>query len=174
MRNPLVFNARFVATMSFDKLYRVYVAGDQLFFIRIGGQGGLVEGLTQQLGIIGLLLQPSIRRRADRKEKALIEEVDRADPERLLARHKDNFRLGAVEVLEGSVDPPSFLATHGSHVGRWQLVLRDRRKMTFQFETAEDMRVALDVLPGLFSCGFRVNVRWDERGKRYERRDDAA
>lgn len=174
MGNRPVFNARFISALSFDRLYRVYAAGDQLFFIRIGGQGGLREGLVHSLGLVGFLVESSIRKRADRREKALIEAIDRASPEELLPRHKDNFRLGAAEVQDGTVDPPSFLATHGPHVGRWQLSLRDGRKMTFQFESIEDLRSALDVLPDLFPSGQRVNVRWNPAVGKYEKREDAA
>lgn len=174
MGNDPVFNARFISNSSFDKLYRIYVVGDQLFFIRIGGQGGLERGITHQLGILGLLIEPMIKKRAEKKEKALIETIDQTDPELLLSRHKDNFRLGSVALQEGTLDPPSFFATHGLHVGRWQLHLRDGKKMSFQFEKAEDMRIALEVLPKLFFSTFHVNVRWNQNKKKYEKREDAA
>ncbi len=174
MGNTPVFNARSISNSSFDKMYRIYAAGDQLFFIRIGGQGGLRPGLTHQLGILGLLIEPMIKKRAEKKEKELIETIDQTDPEQLLARHKDNFRLRTVDLQEGTLDPPSFFATHGLHVGRWQMNLRDGKKMTFQFENAEDMRIAMDVLPKLFSSTFHVNARWNETKKKYEKREDAA
>ncbi len=174
MRNYPVFNARLIATASFDKLYRIYLVGDQLYFVRIGGQGGLWEGLTHQLGIVGYFIEKSIKKRAERKEKTLIEGIDRMDPEHMLATHKDNFRLGSVEVQAGAVDPPSFFATHGPHVGRWHLELRDGRELAFQFEKADDMRIALDVLPGFVPSGFRVGVRWNPIRLRYEKREDAA
>ncbi len=169
-----VFNARFISNSSFDRLYRVYVVGDQLYFIRIGGQGGLQQGVTQQLGLFGLLIEPMLKKRAEKKEKEQIEAIDQTSPEQLLARHKDNFRLSAVELKEGTLDPPSFFATHGLHVGRWQLNLRDGKKMTFQFEKIEDMRIALEVLPKIFSSGFHVNARWNESRKKYEKRETAA
>jgi len=174
MGNTPVFNARFISNSSFDKMYRIYAVSDQLFFIRIGGQGGLQPGLTHQLGILGLLIEPMMKKRAEKREKALIETIDRTDPEQLLASHKDNFRLRTVELQGGTLDPPSFFATHGLHVGRWRLNLRDGKKMDFQFENTEDMRSALDVLPNLFSSSFRVNVRWNENKKRYEKKEDAA
>lgn len=174
MGKPPVFNARFIAAMSFDKLYRVYAVGEQLVFIRIGGQGGFRDGLTHPLGIVGLLLRSAIGKRAEKKKKAQLEAVDQTGPEQLLPRHADNFRLGAAEVRDAAVDPPTFFATHGPHVGRWQLNLADGRRLNFQFETTEDMRVALDLLPGLFLSGFRVNVVWNESREKYERRDDAA
>jgi hypothetical protein len=82
--------------------------------------------------------------------------------------------LGAVELQEGTLDPPSFFATHGLHVGRLQLNLRNGKKMNFQLELAEDMRIAMDVLPKLFSSTFHVNARWNETKKKYEKREDAA
>ena len=174
MGNDPVFNARFISNTSLDKMYRIYVVGDQLFFIRIGGQAGLRQGITHQLGILGLLIEPMIKKRAEKKAKALIETIDQTDPEQLLARHKDNFRLRTVELQGGALDPASFFATHGLHVGRWQLNLRDGKKMTFQFEKVEDMRIALDVVPKLFSSSVHVTVRWNESGKKYEKKDDAA
>jgi len=174
MGNNPAFNARLLSNMSFDKFYRVYVVGDQLFFIRIGGQGGLRQGITHQMGLLGLLIESLMKKRTEKKEKAFIETIDQADPEQLLTRHKDNFRLGSVALHEGSLDPPSFFATHGPHVGRCLLNLRDGKKTNLQFEKAEDMRIALDVLPTLFSSRFRVNVRWNENKKKYEKRADAA
>jgi len=174
MGNTPVFNARFISNSSFDRLYRIYVAGDQLFFIRIGGQGGLQQGITHQMGILGLLIEPMLKRRAEKREKALIETIDQTNPEQLLTTHKDNFRLASVALQEATLDPPSFFATHGLHVGRWQLNLRDGKKMSFQFENTEDMRIALDVLPNLFSSRFQVNVRWNENKKKYEKKENAA
>lgn len=174
MGNHPVFNARLISNMSFDKMYRIYVVGDQLFFIRIGGQGGLRLGITHQLGILGLIIEPMMKNRAEKKEKEFIESIDRTDPELLLAGHKDNFRLRTVELQGGTLDPASFFATHGLHVGRWELNLRDGKKMNFQFEKTEDMRVALDVLPNLFSSMIQVNVRWNENKKKYEKKEDAA
>jgi len=174
MGNTRVFNARFLSNMSFDKLYRVYAVGEELFFIRIGGHGGLQQGITHQMGLLGLLVESLMKNRTEKREKALIETIDQTNPEQLLARHKDNFRLGTVALQEGTVDPPSFFATHGPHVGRCQLNLRDGRTLNLQFEKTEDMRIALDVLAGLFSSQFRVNVRWNEIKKKYERRADAA
>ncbi len=174
MGNAPVFNARQISNLSLDRLYRIYLVGDTLYFIRIGGQGGLWEGLTHQLGLLGLLLERSMRRRAEKKERALIETIDRTDPERLLLTHGDNFRLGAAEIREGTVDPPWLLATHGPHVGRCHLVLRNGTKMNFQFERTEDMLVALDVLSGLLATRLQINVRWNEMARRFEKRDPAA
>lgn len=174
MGKPPVFNARFISNRSFDKLYRIYAVGDQLYLIRIGGQGLPRQGITRPLGILGLLIEPLMKKRLENKEKALIETIDRTSPELLLSRHKDNFKLAAVELQEGTVDPPSFFATHGPHVGRCQWNLSDGKKLDFQFEQTEDMRIALDVLPNLFSSGFHINVRWNEIKKRYERKEDAA
>ncbi len=169
-----VFNARLISNFSFDTLYRVYAVGDRLYFIRIGGQGGLWEGLARPLGLFGLLLESRVGKRAEKKEKALIETIDGTSPEQLLPRHQDNFRLGAAELSDGSVDPPSFFATHGPHVGRCRLSRADGRKLTFQFEKTGDMRVAIDVLSDMIPSGLQINVRWDESRKRYEKRDDAA
>lgn len=174
MNSGPVFNARLVSGVSFDTLYRVYAVDDRLYFIRVGGQGGFWEELARPLGFFGLLVESSVKKRAEKKGKALIEAIDRTSPEQLLPAHADNFRLEAAELSEATVDPPSFFATHGPHVGRCQLTLRDGRKMSFQFEAAGDMRTAMDVLSDLIPSGFQVNVRWNDSKKRYEKRDDAA
>ncbi len=174
MRNSPVFNARQISNLSFDKLYRIFLVGDTLYFIRIGGQDGIWGGLTHQLGLLGLLLESSMRKRAERKEKALIEAIDRTDPERLLPTHGDNFRLSATELQEGTVDPPWLLATHGPHVGRCRLVLRNGTTMNFQFEKTEDMLVALDALSGLLASRLQLNVRWNEIKRRFEKGDHTA
>ena len=174
MGNNPVFNSRFISVTSFDRFYRIYVVGDQLFFIRVGGQGGIKEGITHQSGLLGLLVATLMEKRAEKKNKALLEAMDQTNPEQLLSRHKENFRLSAVEMKDGTVDPPSFLATHGAQVGRFLLNLRDGKTMNFQFEKIDDMRIALDVLPELFSSGFQVNVQWNANKKRYEKKKCAA
>jgi hypothetical protein len=58
---------------------------------------------------------------------------------------------------------------HGRQAGRWQLLLRDGRKMNFQFETNEDLKAALDLLSTFLNSTLSVNVEWNEKKKRWQK-----
>jgi hypothetical protein len=169
MESKAVFNARFVSTFSPDRVYRVYVVGNELFFIRIGGQGGVREGVTGGFGLAGGLAGGLLDSRAEKKRGALIQNIDQADPQQLLSDHKHNFTLTSTDFQGGTMEPPSSFAGHGRQVGRWKFNLRDGRKMSFEFEKPEDLRAALDILPKLLGSELAVNVEWNEAKKRFEK-----
>jgi hypothetical protein len=171
MATPNAFNARATFALSADRLYRVYVKEGALYFIRIGGQGGLEMALVGGFGLLGGLAARAIKRRTDKGTKRKLLEMDQRPPQELLQVHKHNFRLYSNEVLESVIDPPAGFAGHGPHVGRWQVTrVPDGKKTSLQFEQLEDMRTALALLPPLLGARLEVNVQWNEGKKRFEAR----
>jgi hypothetical protein len=155
------FNARMLHTWTPDRLYRVYLTRDELFFIRIGGQGGMNEAAAAQFGLLGVLLSNTVVKRSKRKLEAIIAEVDANPPSLQLSKHKHNFRVLRSEVDQTKLEPPSTFASHGHHFGRWRITFRGKKPITLQFEEFNDMQTALQTLPKFFGSRMTVNVRWD-------------
>jgi hypothetical protein len=160
------FNARLVSNWTPDRLYRVYVVRDEMFFIRIGGQGGFAQGMAAQFGLLGLYLLKAYNRRSAAKLAAKIAELDRISPSIHLSAHKHNFHVGATGVERSSLEAPPVLGAHGEHCGRWRLKLRDAKEWLFQLETPEDMTAAHELLSTL-GCPHVSKVVWDAAKKRF-------
>jgi hypothetical protein len=161
------FNARCLSTWTSDRLYRIYVTGEQLVFVRIGGQGGTGVVIAAQFGLIGLLWHWLFSRKSDAKRRSLLEELDSQPPEHLIARHKHNFSATPADLVETSIEPPSALATHGKQYGTWRIALRDKKPMTLQFEDPDEMRVAVELLVAFFGAQLQINLEWDPEKKKY-------
>ena len=164
------FNARYISTFMPDRLYRVYLTDDQIFFIRIGGQAVLPPGSAGAFGLLGLLealiLIPATKR-AEQKLQSRIEEFDRSPPSLLLPKHKHNFSAIVSDFTETSLETPSALSAHGTHFGRWIFTLRGKKPMTVQFEKLEEMHAAFKSLPGVLGSRLTVNVEWDKGRQRF-------
>src|SRR5689334_7971719 len=54
------FDARLISTFTFDRVYRIYIKDQTLYFIRIGGQAGFSQGLAaggaRGGGIVGAII----------------------------------------------------------------------------------------------------------------------
>jgi hypothetical protein len=158
MKAECAFNARSVSTFGLDRLYRVYLRQGELFFIKIGGQGGAGAAVAMQFGLLGALAQSWLSERSARSLKQKLDQFDRLDPRSLLGRDKNNFRLVPAEVVESSLEPAAKLQMHGAHVGIWKLHLRNRTTYTLQFEEKGEMDRALAVLPTLLGKLLVVRV----------------
>ena len=143
------FNARAVFWFRSDRLYRIYCTNDALRFIRIGGQNwGLAYGLESQVGSVGRSFAKRLRDREQEKLRQAELEADSFDPEFLISRHRHNFRILVHEVTEARILPAG-APIHGPHLGRLHLSFRDKARIRLQFETSQDIRVAMESLPGL-------------------------
>jgi hypothetical protein len=169
IRTLTTFNAKLIGGAS-DRVYRIYLKNDDLFFILFAsGLGANPEALTVHFGLLGALIGAGLKKRAKKKNAATMQRFDQTDPEQLLSEHKRNFKLHASEIKEGAINPPALFAMHGRQAGRWQLLLRDGRKMNFQSETNEDLKAALDLLSTFLNSTLSVNVEWNEKKKRWQK-----
>ncbi|MCK6558841.1 hypothetical protein HUU39_01600 [candidate division KSB1 bacterium] len=168
MEDQLAFNARAVFTWRSDRLYRVHLSGNELFFIRLGGQGGWREGALggmhgQPLGLLLLPVVWLLDRWAQKKREAKMARSDARPPQLQVREHIHNFRLAASDVVAASLEPPARLQLHGYHVGRWRLVTAGGQKFNFQFETLADMQWAQAILSRVLADRLQISVRWDPR-----------
>jgi hypothetical protein len=171
METTSTFNVRLV-TFAFEGMYRVHVRGSDLFFIQLAASNTWAEAVVPLLGPAGLLIAVPLylTRRAKRKAEPAAQLAPQENPELLLAQNKNNFRVYSAEICEAAIEPPSRLQIHGKQAGRWNLVLRDGRKMRSEFENANDMKAALNILPRLLDTTLKVNVEWDETRKRFQKK----
>jgi hypothetical protein len=168
MENSATFNARLVSTRS-DRVYRICVRGNDLFFIQLAGLSTTADALMIHFGLIGYLIRESMKRRAKKKTEEFLQRAGQVDPEELLRENKNNFKVYIPEIREATIEPPSFFALHGKQAGRWNFSLRDGKKMRFEFENSDELKAALDVLPRLLNATLRVNVEWNEIKKRFQK-----
>ena len=150
------FNARAVFAFRSDRLYRVYCRSDAIRLIRIGGQSwGLAHGLEAQGGSIGGALARRVRTREQEKLRRAELEADAFDAEFLLSRDRHNLRILSHEVTEARILPPGS-SIHGPHVARWHVALAGKSRLRMQFETLQDLALALEQLPGVLGDSLSV------------------
>ena len=160
-----------LASARATRVYRVYLRRADLFFIVLAdGLSANPETLTVHFGLLGALIGAMMKKRAKKKNAAATQRMDQTDPEQLLTEHKHSFRLHTSEIREGSIEPRPWITLEGHQAGHWKLLLRDDRKMKFQFENNDDMAAALDALSKFLGGSLKVNVEWDEKKKRFKKK----
>ncbi len=169
MLDTAAFNARATFTWEADRLYRVCIEDGALYFIRIGGQGGMNPAVAANFGLLGALVVGAAKSISERKRQERLAAQEQQRPQDLLSAHKHNFRLSPSDVMDSSIEPAASALSHGPNAGRWLLTQQDGKKWSLQFESVDDMQAALEVLPVLFGSRLRVNVQWNEKKKRFER-----
>jgi hypothetical protein len=151
-----------------NRVYRVYLRRDDLFFIVLAeGLSANPETLTVHLGLLGLLIGASMKKRAKKKNATATERMNQTDPEQLLSEHKRNFRLHTSEIGETSIEPRPAITFDGHQAGHWKLLKRDGKKLKFQFENNDEMTIALDALSKYFNGSLKVNVEWNAKKKKF-------
>ena len=168
METPATFNARLVST-SFERVCRIYVRGSDLIFIQNAGLSTTAEAVAIHFGLVGALIGALLKKQAKQKAEAASQLAGQQDPEQLLREHKDNFKVYIPEIRDSTIEPPAFFQLHGKQAGRWNFTLRAGKKMRFEFETIDEMKTALNLLPQLLNATLKVNVEWDEMKKRFQK-----
>ena len=154
------FNSRLLSALSPDRLYRVFFASSEVFFIQIGGQGGIGPILAAQFGFLGQSIYMPIQEKARAKLEAKVRELDAQPPSAHLTASKHNFRAAISDIEKSTLQAAATFGQHGPHLGRWVLQLRGQKPMTLQLEAGDDMRRAFETLPQ--AIGIHENqVVWD-------------
>lgn len=167
MKADHAFTARATSTFGLDRLYRVYVSGNQLLFIKIGGQGGVAQGVAAPFGFLGGLLLGWLQKRSRQKLEQRLTVEDRQNLRDLLARDRRNFVLDRGQVVRATIEAAGPVGFHGPQQGIWKFEETNGRKHALQFEDLADMHEALAVLPGLLGPALTVNAVWNEQAGRY-------
>ena len=160
MKAEHAFTARECFALSMDRMYRVYVSGGELFFIKIGGQPGLGHAVAVQFGLVGALVHRWLEKRAKARLAEELSALDRRDLRSLVPRDKANYRWRVGEIQGSTIDTTtSKLGAHGARVGKWELKTGDGTTHNLQFEDAGEMETAIDALQSLLGGLLRVEGR---------------
>jgi hypothetical protein len=99
--------------------------------------------------------------------------MDRAGPSDLRQMAADNrysFRANADNVLEIRLEAPSWLERLGGvTIGSLHVAHRDRGKITFLFQSVQDMQQAVALLPDVLGDKLSLNAVLDQRRMRFSR-----
>lgn len=149
---------------------------DGLFLIRIGGQGGL-DAPTVTAGVaggaLGVLIASALGLGGGGGRDRKAASVDEQGPSALLGHHKHDQLVRLDDIVECSIEPPTRLPTHGPQAARWLLTTREQ-KWDLQFETNQDVVIALDHLPPVLGERLRVNIEWSPTAGKYVRKGSGA
>ncbi len=160
------FNTRVQFTWKGDHLFRVYPRDGQLYFIRVGGSKRKNAAVGAQFGLIGMLIVYFSSKREAAKTKQTLNQIAGADPVELLASHKLNFTLPVEQIRSSELLAPPML---GGTSGRWRVVEQSGKKRNMSFDDVENMRLAVDKLPGLLSDKLKVGAVWNEQKKKFKK-----
>src|SRR5258706_7068065 len=105
------FSARAVFTWKGDRHYRVYMRGQELFFVRMAGQmtGQLV---AHQFGLLGMLVWSLMKKSRERKRAAMIEMLDKTPLDELVTQHKHSFKVHPMQLAEQTLEPAGWIKGH--------------------------------------------------------------
>lgn len=169
------FNVRALFALRPDRLYRVYATPEGLYLIRIGGQGGLegqALGLGAAGGAIGVMIASILTPAAGTSGKKAAA-ADEQGPFSQLGHHKHDQLVRPGDIVECSIEPPTRFPSHGPQAARWVLATREQ-KWNLQFETNEDVVVALEHLPPVLGQRLQVNIEWSPTAGKYVRKGGEA
>lgn len=172
MENVTKFEARQVSSFT-ERLFHIFVRGSDLWFIQHGGLAGPLGILTVPLGYLGFpgaLLGEALNWLAKKTETA--DATESPDPELLLHQFAGSFKLYAGEIREAAIEPPRTSFGGRGRAGRWVFSVRDGREMKFEFDAAEQLQTALDLLVPLLGSTLEVNVEWDEANTRFGKKSE--
>ncbi len=161
------FNAHATFTLRADRMYRVYATGDDLHFIRIGGQPINWVAALNQLALLGVWIGRKLNARREAALAAKIAEVDLRAPEDQIYDHKHNYRVSVHEVASATFEPGKAVSLNGPYAGAWKLTMQNGDTSRFQFEVGADAQQALHVLTEALRDRLSVEAAWDEKAERY-------
>jgi hypothetical protein len=167
-RDTTAFNARSQAQFfAADRLFRVYLAPGGMFFIRIGGSRH--DQVAIHFGLIGWIISNMTMKQREREAEERASELDQASLRDRLEDHKDNFREPYAEIISSVIQTSTSFLTgmSGQHFGRWTLDFENRKALKLQFDTLDDMRIAVRELPKVLGDVHINRVEWDDRKQKY-------
>jgi hypothetical protein len=172
----------FVAIASFTwrphRLYRVYVRGQELFFIYLGSTMEMSPATVLHFGAAGALVGGALASSAAKKRSQLLEQVEamRERPlEELLSLHKHSFSAHCGDLEAASLELfglwRRLTYRKEKQTGYFRFQHRERGKFTMEVPNTEEMAKAVEWLPPALGEVLQVRVTWDERNKRFVRSD---
>jgi hypothetical protein len=163
-------NAGPVSAFQSHRSYRVYVLPHELLFLDAGpaGRGGVGNIAVSPAvcgGLVGGLIAGHIESKNRDQARSRRLELDLADPQVLLRIAEDgatNFRAVPDDLSEVCLEAPSFWESlMSTGVGRLRFRHRERGKYSFEFQTLDDMKLAIDLLPPVLGDRLEINAVMD-------------
>jgi hypothetical protein len=166
------FDARLVSHGVSSGVYRIHLRGSDLLFIQIevGEITRNWHAITAFLGPVGSLVYLLFRSYSRRRANAALAHTTDRDAEELIHENADNFRLYIPEIRDAVMEPSTWFALTGKQVGRLSLFVRDGKEVHLEFTAADEMRTALCLLGPVLNSTLRVNVEWNVKEQRFQRR----
>jgi hypothetical protein len=152
------FNARRRWMWTGEHLFRVYLAPEFVYFIRIGGAKN-----SDQL-LFGVLLGSILAKERREKEVERALANDTVHLEALLQRHNKSHVFATRDISDVVIEKAGW----GSGVpAKWSFRVKgENKRIQMTFDRIEDVHIAVRRLPQMFP-GTRVGIEFNERKKKY-------
>jgi hypothetical protein len=169
------FNARLVSHGVAVGTYRVYLRGQDLVFVqadkeKVSRGVDLIAGL---LGPAGALVAVAVGLWQKRKAATAPAHNDDGGPEYSHHQDENSFSIYVAEVRDAALEPPGRFALSGKQAGRLDLLVREGKTVKLELPTADDVDSVLNLLAPLLKSTLRINVAWDEGGRRFQKKQKA-
>jgi hypothetical protein len=172
----------FVGIASFTwrphRLYRVYVRGQELFFIYVGSTIEMSPVTAAQFGVAGVVVGGALSAGAAQKRSRLLDQLEATKDrplEEVMTLHKYSFPVHPGDLETASLEPfglwRRLTYRRERHTGLFRFRHRIRGDYTLEFPAREEMRKALEWLPTALGEILQVRVAWDEREQQFVRKN---
>jgi hypothetical protein len=175
---PPFFTA--TATNQDRRVYRVYALplDQELLFLDAGAtaspMGRMLAAPVLLGGLLGGYLAGQIEKGMKEQVHIRLWQMDIAEVEDLLRmaeQDRRSFRAPSDELANARLDAPSFWDfLWGTTHGWFHVQHPDVGKLTLQIQTIDDMKRALDLLPGVLGDRLEINAVFDRRQWKFVRR----
>ena len=164
------FNVILVSPLSSAGKYRIFVERSDLLFIQVeGGSRSVLEAAVPFLGPAGGIIPLTLWLFNKRKTKAKRKRLEEGDPGELLRENENNFKLNLAEIRDAAIEAPAFFQNSGK-AGRLNFSVRHGEKIKCEFDNAAEINKAIHLLAPLLSSTLKVNVEWNGKKRRFERK----
>ena len=164
------FNVKLVSPISSAGKYRVFVERSDLLFIQVeGGSRSILEAAAPFIGPAGNIIPLTLWLFGKRKTKAKLQRLEAGDPEELLRESENNFKLNLAEIRDAAIEAPAFFQNSGK-AGQLNFSVRHGEKIKCEFDNDTEMNNAIRLLAPLLSSTLKVNVEWNGKKWRFERK----
>lgn len=166
------FDVKLVSPHTIAGTYRVYVERGDLIFIQLeGGKMAVIGAVAPLLGPLGGLIPLGLWLLGKERNKIKKQRLESGDPEQLLRESEANFKLNLAEIRHAAMEGPKLFMEHGK-AGRMNLTVRHGEKIKCEFEEIAQMRRALDLLVPLLNATLTVNVEWNAKTGKFEKKKE--
>ena len=153
------FNARTAIMWKGDFIFRIYMANDRLFFIKLGTSKRGRQQMAGQFGLIGALVAWLSSKSAEKKQQQKMYDYANMKPAELLPKDKANHVMLLGEITDPTLEGPSFWSSN--KFGAFTFKNAKGKKKIYSFEDGENFQHAEQKLPQIFGAKLHVKARWD-------------